>query len=233
MMKQPSPDVFQMAHRIGGLAGVELQVFMKGSSLWERDTAMAYRSAAEGYGLLIPSIAGIWPAGVSLLDSRAEECARKAIGVAGWLGAKVILAASFLKNCPRMDDEASYRPVVEMLRRVAPAAADAGVVLGLENSLSAEGNRKLVDLVNHPAVRVYWDFDNVEFYGFTGQSVAGLDALGAERICQVHCKNQSRLLEEPGRVDWAAAFAGLNPEFSRTPWQKAVLHGITEFPHSS
>ena len=80
----------------------------------------------------------------------------------------------------------------------------------MKHSLSTADIKKLVDLVNHPAVRVFWDFDNLEFYGHKGQSVvAGLDLLGVERICQVHCKNNDRLLAEPGRVDWIAAFAAL------------------------
>lgn len=48
-------------------------------------------------------------------------------------------------------------------RRWLPLQADAGVVLGLETSLSPADNRKLVDLVNHPAVQVYYDVHNFEF----------------------------------------------------------------------
>jgi L-ribulose-5-phosphate 3-epimerase len=209
MTPQPTPEVFALARRIGGLSGVELQVFMKDYSLWDRETAATYKRAAERAGILVPSLAGVWPRGTSLESPDAEECLRKAISVAEFFGAKVILFASFLKNCPRMDVESSYGPVVEMLKRVAPVARDAGVVLGTENSLSAEDNKKLVDLVGHESVRVFWDFDNVEFYGHKGESVTGVETLGRKRICQVHCKNEKRLLEEPGRVDWAKALAAL------------------------
>jgi sugar phosphate isomerase/epimerase len=210
MTKQPTAGVFDLARSIPGLSGVELQVFMKGYNLWDRETAAAYLREAKRCGLAIPSVAGIWPPGRSLIqaDGR-EECLRKSIEVAGAMGAKVILVASFLKNCPSMEDEASYGPVVEVLRKVAPVAAGAGVTLGLENSLSAGDNKKLIDIIGHPAVRVFWDLDNVEFYGHTGQSITGLETLGTARICQVHCKNEDRLLEEPGRVNWAQAFAGL------------------------
>ena len=108
-----------------------------------------------------------------------------------------------------MDDEASYGRLVELLRKMGPVAAGAGVTLGLETSLGAEDHKKLIDMVNHPAVRVFWDFDNLEFYGHTGEAVKGLDVLGAGRICQVHCKNEDCLLEQPGRVDWAAACRAL------------------------
>jgi sugar phosphate isomerase/epimerase len=210
MTRTPTPDVFELARRIPGLSGVELQVFMKGYSLWDRDTALSYKQAAGKSGMEIPSLAGIWPSGRSLVNPEGrEECLRKSIEVAELVGAKVILVASFKANCPRMDDESSYGPVVETFQRVAPMAASAGVVLGSENSLSAADNRKLIDLVGHRAVRVFWDFDNVEFYGHTGQSVTCLETLGVERMCQVHCKNEDRLLEESGRVDWKAALTGL------------------------
>ena len=209
MTPQPTLDIFDLARRIG-LNGVELQVFMKDYSLLDRDTAAAYKRASDRAAIPVPSLSGIWPKGQSLIQTAtAPASLRQAIAAAGFFGSRVILVASFQKNCPNMDDESSYGPVVEMLQRVAPAARDAGVVLGLENSLSAAGNKKLIGLVNHPNVRVYWDFDNLEFYGHTGESVTGVAALGKDLICQVHCKNGDRLLEEPGRVDWPKALAAL------------------------
>ena len=210
MTAEPSLAVFELAHRISGLSGVELHVILKDRSLWDRQTALSYKREANRWGLRVPSLSGIWTPEASLTKPAGrEECLRKAIETAELLGASVLLVSALRANCPRMDDEASYVPAVETLRKMAPVAADVGVTLGLETSLSTADTKKLVDLVHHPAVRVFWDFDNLEFYGHKGQSVAGLDLLGVERICQVHCKNEDRLLAEPGRVDWAAAFAAL------------------------
>jgi sugar phosphate isomerase/epimerase len=64
-------------------------------------------------------------------------------------------------------------------------------------------------LVNHPAVRVYYDADNVEYYGHQGLAVPGFEVLGRSAIAQVHLKNEGRLLGEPGRVDWTAALKAL------------------------
>ncbi|MEZ5393660.1 MAG: hypothetical protein R2724_12510 [Bryobacterales bacterium] len=58
-------------------------------------------------------------------------------------------------------------------------------------------------------MKVYYDLDNCEYYKHTGQAVPGIELLGRDRICQVHVKNEARLIEEPGRVDWRAAFAAL------------------------
>jgi L-ribulose-5-phosphate 3-epimerase len=93
---------------------------------------------------------------------------------------------------------------------VAGAAADAGVILGLENSLSPADNRKLVDLIGHPAVGVYYDLHNMATYGHGAEAVPGVKLLGRERICAVHVKNGDQLIEQPGPIDWPAAFAAFN-----------------------
>lgn len=208
MVSDPGPAVFDLAQQIHGLSGVELQVFFKGTTLWDRDNLNSYKRAAERTGLAIPSIAGIWPPGASLLQPTAEEHLRKAIAAAHALGAVTILAACFEQNCPKMDQEQSYGPVVALLEKVSGAAADAGVVIGMETSNSPAEDRKLVDLVNRPSIGVYYDLDNVERYNHTHEAVPGVALLG-KRIRQVHLKNEDRLLEQPGRVDWAAAVKAL------------------------
>jgi sugar phosphate isomerase/epimerase len=104
-----------------------------------------------------------------------------------------------------MSREASYGPVVDLLRATAGRASDAGVVMGLENSLSPADNRKLVDLVDHTAVRVYYDPHNMAHYGHADQAIPGIELLGRERLAMVHVKNGDKLIEEPGPIDWADA----------------------------
>lgn len=122
----------------------------------------------------------------------------------------LILVAFFGENAPDMNEESSYGPFVKFLRDAAPDAADAGVTLGLENSLSPADNRKLVDLIEHPNVKIYYDVHNMARYGYADQSVSGIRLLGKERICQVHVKNKDKLIEEPGLIDWRAAFQAFN-----------------------
>jgi sugar phosphate isomerase/epimerase len=132
MIRTPTLEVFELASRIPGLMGVELQVIMQAYSLWARETLLSYKREANRWGLRIPSLAGIWPRGRSMLQTRTgEECFRKAIEAAEMLGASVILVAALGANCPKMDDEASYGPVVVLLRKMAPVAAGAGVTLGI------------------------------------------------------------------------------------------------------
>ena len=208
MVDEPGPAVFDLAKQIHGLSGVELQVYFKGTALCDRETLLPFQRAAKATGLAIPSLAGVWPPGASLLQPTAEENLRKAIHAAESLDATTILVACFEKNCPKMDQEQSYGPVVTLLQKVSGAARDAGVTIGMETSLAPVDDRKLIDLVDRPSVRVYYDLDNVERYAHTNQAVPGIATLKS-RIRQVHLKNEDRLLEEPGRVNWADAVKGL------------------------
>jgi len=203
--------VFRLARRIDGLDGVELQVAQGDPNLWDLDAVRRYKAEAHRWGMHIPSLAGVWGRGISILNSPVAGFQLSwAIRAAELLGASVVLVAFFRDKAPDMNDESSFGPVVELLRAAAPPARDAGVTLGLENSLSPAENKKLVDLVDEDNVKVYYDLFNVEFYRHTGQAVPGVSLLGKERICQVHVKNGEALLEEAGPVDWRAAFAALN-----------------------
>jgi sugar phosphate isomerase/epimerase len=208
MVDEPGPAVFDLARKIQGLSGVELQVFYKGTKLWDQETLVAYQRAAQKTGLTIPSLAGVWSPGATLYQPTAEEHLRKAIQAAAALRATTILVACFEKNCPVMDREESYGPVVALLQKVSGAARDAGVTIGMETSLSPADDRKLIDLVDRPSVRVYYDLDNVERFLHKAEAVPGIAVLKS-RIRQVHLKNEDQLLEQSGRVNWADAMKGL------------------------
>ncbi len=204
-------DVFKMARQIPGLLGVELQVTAGNPNLRDWDAVRRYKREASRWGVMIPSLAGLWDRGVSIRNSPAAGVnLLQAIRLAEFLGAGVILAAFFRDNAPDMNDESSYGPVVQLLRAAAPTAADAGVIIGLENSLSPADNKKLADLVNHPSVKIYYDLFNMAFYGHAAEVIPGVALLGKERICQVHAKNGEKLLSEPGPVDWPKALEALN-----------------------
>jgi sugar phosphate isomerase/epimerase len=208
IISEPGPQVFDLAKQIQGLSGVELQVFYKGTTLWDKDNLLSYQNAAAKAGLDIPSVAGIWPPGAGLPQPTAEEHIRKAIEAAAALKARTILLACFEQNCPKMDQEASYGPVVALMQKVSGAARDAGVVIGMETSNSPTDDKRLIDRINRPSVQVYYDLFNVELYQHKNEAVPGIKLLG-KHLRQVHMKNDVKLLEEPGPVDWAAAAKNL------------------------
>lgn len=202
-----TPDVFKVAASIPGLRGVELSATAGNPSLRDPDTARRYKAEADRWGIQVPSLSGVWDQGVKIRSSGAADGILASIRAAEIVGAGVILAAFFRQDAPDMADESSYGPIVAMLQGVAGKAADAGVVVGLENSLSPADNKKLVDLVGHPAVGVYYDPHNMDFYGHGAEAIPGIELLGKKRIAMVHVKNGSNLIEEPGPIDWPAAFA--------------------------
>src|SRR5215471_2360439 len=68
MPRQAPAEVFELARRIPGLEGVELQVITKSMSLWDRATTLSFKREANRWGMHIPSVAGIWPPGASLVQ---------------------------------------------------------------------------------------------------------------------------------------------------------------------
>jgi L-ribulose-5-phosphate 3-epimerase len=203
-------NVLQTAAKVSGIHGVELQVAAGAHNLSDLDVVRQYKRESDRWDVRIPSLAGVWDKGVNLFSAKAGENLQTSIRAAELLGSRVVLVAFFKENAPDMSREESYAPVIATLRKAAASAADAGVILGLENSLSPAENVKLVDLINHPAVRVYYDLYNMTTYGHGSEAVPGVKLMGRERICAVHVKNGDKLIEQPGPIDWAAAFSAFN-----------------------
>jgi len=209
-------NVLRTAAGMPGISGVELQVTSGAKNLRDWDVVRAYKRESDRWGIRVPSLSGVWDKGVTLSDPKAPESLRLSVRAAEMLGSGVILVSFFKDAAPDMAREASYGPVVANLQAAAGAAADAGVMLGLENSLSPADNKKLADLVDRPSVGVYYDLFNMAFYGFGAEAVPGVNLLG-RRICAVHVKNGDQLIEEPGPIDWPAAFAAFT-EIGYTGW---------------
>jgi L-ribulose-5-phosphate 3-epimerase len=82
-----------------------------------------------------------------------------------------------------------HRPaVVERLKQLGPKAEQAGVILGLETSLPAADEVKLLEEVGSPAVRSYFNFSNALQNG--RDLCQELQTLGKDHICQIHCTDQ-------------------------------------------
>jgi L-ribulose-5-phosphate 3-epimerase len=206
-------DVLKVARQVPGLWGVELQVTGGNPNLHDLDAVRRYKKEANLWRMFLPSVAGVWSRGNSVRSAGARSDLIQAVRSAELLGASVILVAFFRHSgAPNMNEESPYGPVVELLQEVAPTAADAGVTLGLETSLSPADNLKLVDFIGRPNVKVYYDVWNMAYYGYSAEAIPGILLLGKRRICQVHVKNNNdhHRIAGPGLVDWAAAFRAFN-----------------------
>jgi sugar phosphate isomerase/epimerase len=219
MLRQSSPFVYELAASIPGLSGVEVQTVR--SNLWDRETVLAYKKEANRWGMRTCSMGGSLHEGGTILDAApAELSIRKTIQSGEILGASVVLVPGLNEGCPRMDDESSYGPAVELLKKLGPVAGNAGITLGLEMSLGLADYKRFIELVAHPAVRAYWDATGTDHMGHPGDGMKGLEVLGSN-ICQMHLKNGRKLMEERHLLEMHPK----HPEAGRTmsiDWTKAL-----------
>jgi sugar phosphate isomerase/epimerase len=91
--------------------------------------------------------------------------------------------------------------VGDALRELAPEAEKAGVILGLEDTISAENNARILDRAKSKAVQVYYDVGEAHLAGF--DVIKEIRWLGVKRICQFHLKDDPHHLGE-GDIDFTA-----------------------------
>jgi len=133
-------------------------------------------------------------------DARGVAWLLQAIEAAGDLGAAAILVpffggASGLLAGRQLKREA-VDALVPRLKEVAPKAKEAKVMLGLENTCSAQQNLEILDRVASDAVGVYYDIGNSTGAGY--DVPAEIRALKG-RIAMFHFKDGGAYLGE-GRV---------------------------------
>jgi len=93
--------------------------------------------------------------------------------------------------------------IVERLKAAGSKAERAGLVIGVETSLPAADEVKLLDDIGSPAIRSYFNFANALQSG--RDLLAELRTLGRERICQIHCTDQDGVwLQDNRRLDLRA-----------------------------
>ncbi len=80
------------------------------------------------------------------------------------------------------------RPViVERLKAVAPLAKKANVIIGIETSLAAADEARLLDDIGSGHIQSYFNFANA---ADNGRDISTeLQTLGKKRICQIHCSD--------------------------------------------
>ena len=158
-----------------------------------------YRQASKASDVEIASLAiGVLNRVPYSSDPNAEKWVEECVEVMPKMGQKVVLVAFFakgdIKGKPQLQQE-----VIRRLKRVAPKAEKAGVVLGLETWLNADDHLRILDAVGSPAVQVYYDVANMTLQGY--DIYREIRQLGRERICEFHCKENGFLLGK-GRIDF-------------------------------
>jgi L-ribulose-5-phosphate 3-epimerase len=108
------------------------------------------------------------------------------------LRANVLLLPFFGKWALETDEDMTRTG--DALRELAPEAEKAGVILGLEDTISAENNVRIMERARSANVLVYYDVGNSTRAGF--DVVKEIRWLGKNRICQFHLKDNPHYLGE-------------------------------------
>jgi L-ribulose-5-phosphate 3-epimerase len=137
-------------------------------------------------------------------NSQAQIWVADSIQITRKLNTKVILLPFFGKAALSTHDEMDH--VADVLKELAPKAEKAGVILGLEDTISAQDNVRIMDRAGSPALQVYYDVGNSTEGGF--DVVKEIRWLGARRICQIHLKDNPHYLGE-GKIDFPAVIQAI------------------------
>ena len=208
---------FEVAREIG-LDGVQVSLGTAADDMKLRQPAVQeqFKDAARKAGVQIASLAiGELNNVPYKSDPRTEAWVSDSVPVMQALGIKVVLLAFFGKG-DLAGDKAGLEEVIRRLKKVAPRAEQAGVVLGLESWLSAEDTLRIMDGVGSPAVKMYYDVCNSTDRGY--DICKEIRQLGTERICEFHMKENGCLLGK-GPVNFEKVRDAIN-DIGYTGWMQ-------------
>jgi sugar phosphate isomerase/epimerase len=161
-----------------------------------------YKQAALENGIQICSLA-IGTPGKSRLPLHTNPAAGillvEAIEVARNIGTNNILLPILGDSHIDMKNPREVDTFVAMMKEVARFAEKAGVIVALEDWISAEDNIRLLDAIGSDYVGVYYDARNIKS---RVHDPYGEPTRLGKRIHQVHIKNGPKLMREPELIDW-------------------------------
>ena len=135
-------------------------------------------------------------------DRDAAKRVSDGIRITKALGVQVMLMPFFGKCATQPED---FDSTADLLRELAPEAEKAGVILGLENTLSAEENVRIMDKAKSKVVKVYYDVGNST--NNKHDVLQEIPWLGKDRICQIHLKDKGYLGDGP--IDFPKVLAAI------------------------
>ena len=194
-----------------GLDGVEIRVGGPADRLEIADPAVRakYKDQMRETGLVVSSLMmGLLNSYPLASDPRGPAWLEQSIDGAQDLGAKVILVAFFGKGSLLDGDQLKKADVdvaVQRLKAAAPRAGRAGVILAIENMLSARQNAEILDRIGHDAVRVYYDVGNTTGRGY---DVPAEIRFLKDRIAMFHFKDGRNYVGE-GKIQYEPVAAAI------------------------
>lgn len=137
-------------------------------------------------------------------DKLAQKWIADGIPITKKLNAQVMLLPFFGKGALETQAEKEYAG--DALRELGAEAEKAGVLLGLEDTISAEDNVKIMERARSKAVSTYYDVGNSTRAGF--DAPREIRWLGKKRICQIHLKDNPGYLGE-GKIEFPAVLKAM------------------------
>ena len=137
-------------------------------------------------------------------STKALHWIREGLSITKALGANVLMLVFFGKCA--IETEPEQQAVVAPLREASRLAQDMGLELGFENTISAPANIAILNAVNSPALKIWYDIGNSTNIGHFNVPEE-IRLLGRERICAFHIKDKSYL--DSGAVPVRAALEAI------------------------
>lgn len=198
------PASLDLAKKIG-LDGVQVDYGSEPGKdgmlpLFDEKLQETFLAKSAELGVAIPSLAmGVLNKVALKNDAAADLWMLEGVKVAQKMKTPVVLLA-FFGNGDLRNDEPGVQSVIEKLRKLAPKAQAAGVTYGVESWLKTPDLERILDAVNSPAIKVYYDVGNMDKEG--EDICAAIRRLGRERICEFHAKDYNNLYGK-GKIDFA------------------------------
>ncbi len=208
LRKEASPESFALAKRLG-FDGVQVSLATgrgAGRAPIGGDVVARYLAESRQQGLPITSTClNILHTNYLKSDPLGPQRVSEGIALTRALGVEVMLLPFFGDGALKMPAEMDR--VGDILRDLAPDAKKAGVILGLENTISARDNVRIMDRAQSPAVLTYYDVGNSTVNGHA--VIEELRWLGRDRICEVHLKDNPHFMGE-GTIDFPGVVTALS-----------------------
>jgi sugar phosphate isomerase/epimerase len=201
-----------------GFTGIQLDVgsYARNFPKTKRVVQEAYLEAAKQYGITYTAIAcneldvygmvapkGYPERGIAL------RTITSAIDAAAAMDIPIVMVQSFKASA--IETEQDLERAVNVIRYAAQYALDKGdIVIGVENLVPVDGLLQLLDTVNKPNVKIYFDTQN--YYLDQKVDVAAMVKPLAPHICEVHVKDGYEADVEPS----GALLGQGDSEFYRT-----------------
>lgn len=187
-----------------GLDGVQISIGRK-MELNDKALQQAFLAESKRAGFPITSLClDILHVNGLKSDPLGQRWTAECVPIAKAMGVKVVLLPFFGKWALKTQAEMDY--VGDALREIAPTAEKAGVILGLEDTISARDNVRIMERSKSPAVLTYYDVGNSTQNGF--DILEEIRWLGGKRICEVHLKDNPNYLGA-GKINFPAVVDAL------------------------